>query len=78
MKILPVKVTLLCEERRTVVNAWRGLVVVICNYCEKVPKVPEVILEMGYQKFYSETKGYLKFHFQTKGSVTFTVRPRYA
>jgi hypothetical protein len=60
---------------------WRTgmtrLVVAVCDYCEKVPK-NEVILEMGYQKLYSETKGYLKFHFQTKGSLTFTVRPRYA
>jgi len=53
------------------------LVVAICKYCEKVPK-NEVILEMVYQKFYSETKGYWKFHFQTKGSVTFIVRPRCA
>jgi len=52
------------------------LVAAVCNYCEKVPK-NEVILEMGYQKFYSKTKGYLKFHFQTKGSVPFTVRQRY-
>ena len=46
------------------------LVVAVCSYFEDVPKT-EATIEMGYLKFYSETKGYVTFHYQTKGYVTF-------